>query len=441
MIRGTLDNLHLGDLLQWLQLGGISGRLSITSHGWKRHLNILKGRIVYASSEVPGERLGNWLASEGVASAAELRDHLARSLLGRKLFTLQLIDSGITAADLRHSVRRLANMIVGEVLRTHRARFVLDSTYPVGDLLALDLDLDAHNLLLNAAKKIDEDTHHPVGHGEMLVPIEGEAFERFFWQVLVDGFANEPIDGALVGELHKIVRRVTKTLARWLETSTGMVPWPHAALIGGQEGSAMPRRSLPHTAWNYLVFACSVRSTDVAPPKGLENLLATGDAMEIEDDIQRATHWHRGQAERLDEITPRVARDWAAAAAAAAPHLDVPPGTAALAAHLLTVPTDLVLWVLTSVPIPHRGVRQALLRKLPRRLGSGLGTRADFPEVFRSLLDGPSASPLAACLHLGRETLVSPAVWPDTVPEDHGLLLEAVPGSRLSAAAVAARDA
>ena len=64
MIRGNLDRLHLGDLLHWLELGGQTGRLSLSDEVGERRLDFLHGRIVYVSSTVPEERLATWLARD-----------------------------------------------------------------------------------------------------------------------------------------------------------------------------------------------------------------------------------------------------------------------------------------------------------------------------------------------------------------------------------------
>jgi hypothetical protein len=109
--------------------------------------------------------------------------------------------------------------------------------------------------------------------------------------------------------------------------------------------------------------------------------------------------------------------------------------------HLAVVPTDLVLWVLTTLPVPHRRLRAILLRDLPRRLGLGLAQMADFPDSVRQLFDGEALTRLGTCLHLGREALPSAHVWLATVPEDESLLLKLAAPANLTQAAAAARKA
>jgi len=69
MIRGNLDRLHFGDLLHWLELGGHTGRLTLTDDTGERRLDLLHGRVVYISSTIPEERLATWLTRDGLLGA------------------------------------------------------------------------------------------------------------------------------------------------------------------------------------------------------------------------------------------------------------------------------------------------------------------------------------------------------------------------------------
>ena len=127
-------------------------------------------------------------------------------------------------------------------------------------------------------------------------------------------------------------------------------------------------------------------------------------------------------------------------AAAAAPHLGVVPETASLAVHLVTVPTDLVLWVLATLPVPHPRLRITLLEQLSRRVGSRLAHLADFPSIIRRVLDPRSPTPLGVCLDLGRKCLATAATWPSTVPDEGKALLRVASAADLDLAAAAARE-
>jgi len=197
---------------------------------------------------------------------------------------------------------------------------------------------------------------------------------------------------------------------------------------------------LPHATWNLMVLACSIRSDDLPPPTGLDDLDRFASSIDLWPEITGAERWQRHRARTLDRLTRRASIVWSRGAAAAAEVLDVDPSAAELAAHLITVPTDLVLWVLSAVPVPHVGIRRTLLAELPRRIGAGLGHLADFPEEPGRVLDGREATRLGACLHVSRSFVPSSAVWPQTVPGDD-MLLEIATIDELQRAAEAAHAA
>jgi hypothetical protein len=173
---------------------------------------------------------------------------------------------------------------------------------------------------------------------------------------------------------------------------------------------------------------------------GIEHVDEFAASLELWPDLTDAKKWQRGRTGTLDRLTRRVSIVWSRGAAAAAEVLGVDPGAAQLAAHLITVPTDLVLWVLAALPVPHHGIRRTLLRELPRRIGAGLGHLADFPVDFRSVLEGKVPTELGACLHISRNLVPSAAVWPRTMPNDESVLEFATP-QQLQLAATAAKQA
>ncbi|MCG6962167.1 MAG: DUF4388 domain-containing protein [Acidobacteria bacterium] len=441
MIRGKLDRLHLGDLLQWLQMGGLSGRLSLSRRAHERRLDFIDGRVVFVSSQLPGEQLATWLANKGNLSVTEARRALAVSLLRRELFTDIVSRSGVVKATvLRKEVTRLAETIMARILVAGELEFTFDPGFPVRDLLGLNLDLEPNQLLLEAARLRDEGEEEVELAGELDLPFTGEAFESFFWDLVRTAISSEmAVSGEQLARLRTIVRDVLATLAHWLKSSPGLVPLPpnqatDVALALG-EGASPPLSGHPHLVWNAMVVACSIRCRDQAPPQSLAQLNGVDAGSDIWTEMVCGEAWHRPHSKRLDDLTPRVAENWARLAGAAAPEIGLDRETVELAAHLLVVPTDLVLWVLSTVPVPQPELRRALLHSLPRRLGLALGTRADFPPSIRSLFAPQGPSPVGACLHLARSYLSSASVWPDPVPADEGCLLELASAGDLMRAA------
>lgn len=445
VIQGSLDRLHLGDLLQWLQLGRLSGRLTLVGSHSRRHLDFLEGQIVYASSTVPAERLGSWLAAEGVLPVGQLRELLSVSLLRRTLFTSLLVDKGGFSPDiLRNSLTRLAETITSRVMATDNVRFVLDPDYPVRQLLGLTLHVEPNSLVLEAARRTDE-------NGRDLPPEEafptefcGAEFDNFFWELIRDGISeNDRVDGEEMVRLQQLIRDILGVLADWLSSSPGLVPVPdrQANLLSRQLGGPdMPELTgLPHAVWNQMVLACCIRGPGLQPPETMTELARSAAELGLWEEMLADATWRRPTADRIDQLVEGATVSWSEASTVAASHVGVSPDAARLAVHLVTVPTDLVLWVLSTLPVSHRRLKSTLVRELPRRLGQSLAHMADFPMPFRQLFDGTVVTHLGACLHLGRDSLPTAHVWPATVPGDRHLLTAMMTEKKLSEATEAVR--
>lgn len=447
VIRGELDRLHLGDLLQWLQMGGLSGRLTLGGAGRERRLDFVDGRVVFVSSQVPEERLASWLAAHELVSSRDLRAAVANSLFRRVLLTDLLLKGGhITNAGLRSAVNRLAQSITASALQAGHMAFTFDPAFPVRDLLGLDLGLEPNQLLLEAARRTDEGPQEAVESEALELPFVGAAFEQFFWELLTEAIPSDAgAGGDELARCRALVRDVLGTLAQWLSTSPGLVPLPadQATAIAEQLGeSDQPSLSgHPHAAWNAMVVACAVPDSDLPVPATLAELERAAGEIGLWSEMACGQTWHRPHAGRIDELTSSVAANWSQLAGAAAPALGLEPGAAELAAHLLVVPTDLVLWVLATVPIPRNELRLTLLRRLPHRLALGLGLRATFSETVRTVLAGDRATAAGVALHLARPFLDSAALWQDPVPEDESCLLEVAAASALAQAAGSIKEA
>ena len=443
MIYGKLTGLHLGDLLQWLQVGRLSGRLTLAGE-WERYLDFLDGRIVYVASNRPEERLANWLVRGELLPAVEMRNILGRSILERVLLTEVLVDRrGISQVELQRAVNELAGAIAQGILVERDLRFSFDPEYATRDLLNLDLDLDANSLLLEAARRLDEADAGLVGPPVRKIPFEGEAYEFFFRELVAVGVSEEEsMDGDSVVEAHATLQKIMQVLARRLATGPGLVPMPATQAEALKTETPEPGllSGNPQLVWNLLVLASTISTGEISAVEGMDQLLEVAGDMEILPLLGASEHWRRPENPRLDSLGSEISRRWAAAAACAAGALDLDPQLAMLGAHILSVPTDLVLWVLGSINIPHRGLRQALLAQLPEVVGQALSGRAGFPESLRVLFNPPVLTPLGAALEISRSVLPGADLWPALVGGDSSLLFEHLDSRQLRKAAEAIRD-
>jgi len=446
MIEGSLDSLHLGDLLQWLHMGEVSGRLILKDSRGERRLDLVNGRVCFASSTHPNERLATWLARRSLIPVGQLRKILAISMLRRGLFTDLLVAEGdVAPEDVRVCLNDLAEAMTSRILASPQVRFRFEPEYPVLNILGLSLDVEPGRLLMEGARRSDEDDTTEVDGESYELDVVGEPFESLFWEVARDGISGEEsLNGEQMSNLHDLVRDIVSTLAQWLASSPGLVPLPSGQIVGLADchvrGNPICLFGLPHAAWNQMVLACSVRHQGWNGPLSLGELEEIASELDLWREMTDSEIFHRPDAGKLDKMISQAVTAWSRTAAAAAPHLGLNPETASLAVHLVAVPTDLVLWVLTTLPVPQQGLRKALLGHLSRRVGSRLAYLVDFPSEIREILDLQKPTPLGVCLHLGRECLPSAATWPPTVPDGGEALLDIASPSVLAMAADAARE-
>jgi len=446
MINGSLDRLHFGDLLQWFHMGNVSGRLTLGGGRGERRLDFSRGKVCFVSSTVPEERLASWIATRSDLEPARIRRVLALSLLRRELFTdLLLTEAEWDADQLRRSLTDLAEVVTGRVLSSPRVDFSFDPEYPVLDVLGLKLDVAPSQLLLEAARRSDETDRGRPHDDDQELPLGGEAFESLFWDLVRDGIsADEPVDGERLTTFHDLVQDIVNTLAQWLASSPGLVPLPMnqvAAISGGVIGRDPDELfGLPHATWDQMVLTRALHTSNQEGPFSLTEIEGAMAELNIMPDLAAAEFLHRPDAGRLDRLVRRLVSVWSRTAAAAAPHLGVDSRTATLAVHLVSVPTDLVLWVLTTLPVPHRHLRKALLVHLSRRVGSRLARLADFPILFRDIINPRAPTPLGICLNLGQRCLPTISGWPSTVPHDGDEELDFASSTALAKAEEAARQ-
>ncbi len=436
----------MGDLLQWLEMASASGRLTVRQGGWDRNIDLLDGRVVYVSSTHPAERPAAWLARSNRFPLREVRVSLACSMLGRGRLTDLLGDRGPEARTaLEEELESLALHVAARILLGGPAEFHFDPEYPVPGPPALTLDMGPQTLLLEAARRTDESPGTIEPPAEEPLPFTGEAFEDLFWEILERAFpAPVELDGPMLARLHRLVRDVTGTLAQWLARSPGLVPVPLEQLETihrDLDAERVPDLSgKPHLAWNLLALASALPPENGVLPGTLDELSGFASEHDLWLELTTAESLKRPAKPRIDEVIAKLAATLATAARAAAGPLGADPERAALGAHLLTVPSDLFLYVLATVPVPVEAVRRTLLEELPVRLGHALAARAGFSREFGPIFGAMDLDPLAVTLHLAREAVPQGTLLPPVTPDPEAVFTLAGPDAG-AAAVRAARQA
>jgi hypothetical protein len=113
LVNGRLEGLSVPDLLWNLCRSRSTGVLHVTSRGITKKVYIDEGRIVFAGSGDPDDRLGDLLLREGLISLDQLESAIARLSGGKRLGTL-LVDGGHLSPE--NLVRAVLNQVRGIVL-------------------------------------------------------------------------------------------------------------------------------------------------------------------------------------------------------------------------------------------------------------------------------------------------------------------------------------
>ncbi|MFI5182169.1 MAG: DUF4388 domain-containing protein [Thermoanaerobaculia bacterium] len=156
-LSGNLNTFSLADLLQWLEINALSGRVTLRRGDLVRTIDLKEGAIVFVSSSRPSERLGVFLAKRLLVSEATLYELLAESFAtGRNLTRLILERQLLPREKLATAVETLAIEILFDLFRWTNAVFEFDATRRIEDLIRIHLSLRGQVLAFHGVKSLDE---------------------------------------------------------------------------------------------------------------------------------------------------------------------------------------------------------------------------------------------------------------------------------------------
>jgi hypothetical protein len=166
-LRGTLEALPLPDLLRELQISEATGVLSLNSNRVRKALFFKDGRVVFASSNVASDRLGEVLLREEKVTR-EQNDLALRAVSKGKRQGRVLVEMGaLSPDDLWSAVQSQVREIVLGVFKWGEGQFHFEeSALPERERITVDLDVTA--LVLEGLRRLDAGgwvrRHHPDGH-------------------------------------------------------------------------------------------------------------------------------------------------------------------------------------------------------------------------------------------------------------------------------------
>jgi hypothetical protein len=157
-LNGTLDTFSLADLLQWIEINGLSGRVTISRGEERRTIDVKNGAIVFVSSHRPEERLGTYLATRGFLREDVVYELLADSFLTGRSLTRLIVDTDLLSREeLASAVEQLALQVLLDLFHWREATFVYDPSVATEDVLRIQLSLRGQVLALEGARSVDDE--------------------------------------------------------------------------------------------------------------------------------------------------------------------------------------------------------------------------------------------------------------------------------------------
>ncbi|MBI2567413.1 MAG: HDOD domain-containing protein [Candidatus Schekmanbacteria bacterium] len=155
-VSGNLGLMSLPDVLQWVDFGQKSGTLTVTDGQTTRRVFFQRGKVIFASSDRRGERLGEFLQQLGRLTIQDFVRAAGQSQRLGLPFTSYLITAGILdKAALADSLERLAETIVRETLQWSDGEFEFTDAVPTA-VLHGPVMLDTNLIMFQSVKRVDE---------------------------------------------------------------------------------------------------------------------------------------------------------------------------------------------------------------------------------------------------------------------------------------------
>lgn len=202
-ISGSLEDVAVGDVLQFIHLGKRTGTLELEREGENARFGFHEGALVAARA--PGApRLGELLVDLGHLEPAALQSAMERqaTAVPRRSLGRMLVDEGLLRREeLESVIRRQLELAVEQVVRWERGSFdfALDEIRPIDDIGTEAFEIEAGQglasnvVLLEAARIFDE--RDRLGVAKTL----GEASDDAF-----DGLIDEEV-GTFTGPVLRVL--------------------------------------------------------------------------------------------------------------------------------------------------------------------------------------------------------------------------------------------
>ena len=153
-LRGQLADLPLPDILQHLRTSSSTGILSLVSGGARKAVYLRDGRVVFAASNLPNDRLGELLLREGKITIEEYEASIRAISKGKRQGKALVEMGAIAPGDLWQGVQLQIQEIVYSVFQWADGQFHFEeSSLPEKERITVDLDI--RELIVAGLRRVD----------------------------------------------------------------------------------------------------------------------------------------------------------------------------------------------------------------------------------------------------------------------------------------------
>jgi len=153
-LKGQLSELSPPEILQHLRQTKSTGILSLVSGGARKALYLSEGRVVFASSNLPNDRLGEILIREGKITVEEYEASIKAISKGKRQGKALVEMGALSPKDLWEGVQFQVKEIVYSIFQWDEGQFHFEeSSLPEKERITVDLDVS--DLILAGLRRVD----------------------------------------------------------------------------------------------------------------------------------------------------------------------------------------------------------------------------------------------------------------------------------------------
>jgi hypothetical protein len=155
-LRGRIDLFGVANIFQLLNQAEATGKLVLEGESERGRVYFHEGRLVYARTDAPMERIGDALVRQGILEPSQLEGARIQAECKDRRIGALLVESGsLSREQLVGAIREQIQEVVFRLVAIERGSFAFYSQiYPENEDVLLDISLDF--LLIEGLRKLDE---------------------------------------------------------------------------------------------------------------------------------------------------------------------------------------------------------------------------------------------------------------------------------------------